>query len=312
MPAHYISKPRFVFIILNLLIGLTPMISQAKSANVLVSIKPLHSLISHITEGTNPTTLLLSQQQSAHHFQLRPSQKRLINQADIFFYSSDTIESFVPALKNTTKHLQFINLSELPGLNTLPLRDFHTHNSDTKHEASENEEENIDGHIWLSIQNAKTIALRVTVILSQISPEHTMRYRKNLNNLLIKLETLQQENRKQLGELTNKHFLTYHDAFQYFEVENKLNGAHFITTNPEQAPGIKRIKTLRKLITDNNIQCIFYEPPSIPPLLNTLTENKSIQLLSLDPAGLEIPPGKTHYFQLLRQIATTLKGCLKK
>lgn len=284
------------------------MVSQAKSANVLVSIKPLHSLISHITEGTNPTTLLLSKQQSAHHFQLRPSQKRLINQADIFFYSSDIIESFVPALKNTTKDLQFINLSELPGLNTLPIRGFHSHAS---HEMNEDDDEAIDGHIWLSIQNAKTIALRVTVILSMISPEHTLRYRENLNSLLIKLEALKQENIKKLQGLNDKHFLVYHDAFQYFEDENSLTGAHFVTTNPEHAPGIKRVKTLRKIIRDNNIQCVFYEPPNIPKLLHTLTENQPAKILSLDPAGLKIPAGKTHYFQLLRQTASTLSECLK-
>ncbi len=309
---HYIVKRHLTFIILSLYVGLLPSLSSAESANVLVSIKPLHSLISYITEGTNPTSLLLSQQQSAHHFQLRPSQKRLINKADIFFYSSDNIESFVPALKKTSKHLRFVALSELPGINTLPLRSFHSHNTQHNLAQDNHDEENIDGHIWLSIENAKIIALRVTVILSMMSPEHTLRYRENLNKLIIKLEQLKQENNQTLKGIKNKHFLVYHDALQYFEVENNLDNAHFITTNPEHSPGIKRIRLLRKLIKEKNIQCIFYEPPNVPALLKTLTEEQSIKLTALDPAGLKILKGKAHYFQLLRQTASTLKECLNK
>jgi len=98
MFTSYITRPLHKLTILNLLLFSITTNSFAKPATVLVSIKPLHSLVSYITDGVNPTRLLLSQQQSPHHFQLRPSQKRMINNADIFFYSSDNIETFVPAL----------------------------------------------------------------------------------------------------------------------------------------------------------------------------------------------------------------------
>jgi len=278
--------------------------SDAKPINILVSIKPLHSLISHITEGVNQNKLLLTKQQSAHNFQLLPSQKRLINNTDIFFYSSDSIESFVPALKNTTKNVEFIQLSQISNINSLPVRSFHAH----QHHASNN----IDGHIWLSIENAKIIAKHVSHILSIRSPRHTNQYNKNLKKLLLKLNNLKQENLLLLSKYKDKSYLVYHDAYQYFEVENKITGAHFITSDPDHAPGIKRVTELRKLIDIENIQCIFYEPPNIPSLLYTITEKKSVKLSPIDPAGLNIPMGKQHYFQLLRQTATSLGDCLKQ
>jgi len=277
--------------------------NKRASLNILSSIKPLHSLISHITDGANQNKLLLTQQQSAHNFQLLPSQKRLINNTDIFFYSSDSIEGFVPALKNTTKHVEFIQLSKIPGINTLPVRSFHSH--------QHHESDHTDGHIWLSIENAKIIANYASRILSKRSPEHIELFEKNLKSLLLKLNSLQQENHRLLAKHKDKSYLVYHDAYQYFEVENNLSGAHFITSDPDHAPGIKRITELRKLIDSENIQCIFYEPPNIPALLYTLTENKSVNLSAIDPAGLNIPMGKKHYFQLLRQTATSLDNCLK-
>ncbi len=304
MFSSYITAPLSKSTLFTLLLFFITANSYAKPTEVLVSIKPLHSLISNITDGVNQTRLLLTQQQSPHHFQLLPSQKRLINKADIFFYSSDNIETFVPALKNTTNHLQFVQFTHIPKINTLGTRSFHSH---TKHNSID-----IDGHIWLSIDNARIISQYVTDILSKKSPEHAIQYNKNLDTLLLKLDKLKQENQFKLKKFKHIPYLVYHDAYQYFEVENKLTGARFITTDPENHPGIKRIRNLKTLINTENIQCIFYEPPDIPSLLNVITENRSVKLSALDPAGLQIPMGKQHYFQLLRQTATTLSYCLSQ
>jgi len=308
------GRAHMVLAILSLLLLCTSVNAQTKPPLVVVSIKPLHSIISHITDGVNQTLLLLTQQQSPHDFQLRPSQKRLINAADIFFYSSDNIESFVPALKATNKSLHFIELSRIPELHALPARTFHMHEThEDKHESiGANAIPNIDGHIWLSIDNAIIIANKVADVLTLRIPEYAKHYQHNLTILTKKLLKLKQQNQQLLSKFQTTPYLVYHDAYQYFEQENQLNNAHFITTNPEHAPGIKRIKTLRELIRVKNIQCIFYEPPNIPALLNTLTEDAQIKLAPLDPIGAQIPEGKTQYFQLMQQTATTLKECLSK
>lgn len=285
----------------------------AEPSKVLVSIKPLHSLISHITEGINPTKLLLSQQQSAHHFQLKPSQKRLLNQADILFYSSDTIEAFVPAISRSSgKHL-FIELARTPGLQTLSARGFDAH--EHQHEGNpaatvQHNDENIDGHIWLSVANAQHISRYVASILIAKNPAYASQYQHNLSALLKKLQHLKTSNQALLNNIKQQPFLLYHDAFQYLEAENQLSGAHFVTTSPEHTPGIKRIQQLKRLIEQESIQCIFYEPPNIPSLIKTLTENTDITLAALDPIGSQLPAGKQQYFELMQQTAHTLVDCL--
>ncbi len=275
----------------------------ADTMKILVSIKPLHSLISNITDGISEPGLLLSQQQSAHHFQLRPSQKRMLNQADIFFYSSNTIEGFVPALKSTTENLRFIQLADTPGIKTLLARNM------LKHSRPHSD---IDGHAWLSISNAMLFSRFATDILSQQAPQHASHYQKNLNILLLKLKKLRKDNAVMLKSVQNRPFIVYHDAYQYFELENNLLRSHFVTSNPEHSPGIKRVKELRALISTENIGCIFYEPPNIPPLLNTLSEGMKLKLAPLNPTGSQISAGKQHYFKLMQQTAATLYNCLKK
>ena len=283
---------------------------SADTPRVLVSIKPLHSLIMHITEGAAQTELLLTQQQSPHHFQLRPSQQRMINRADILFYSSDNIEGFVPKLKSTNPRLQFVELSTIHNITKLHNRGLHSHDEEPKAEHGNHSDENIDGHIWLSIKNARIIGQFVAKKMIEIDPLNSSIYQNNLQSLHTQLSELNKNNSLLLDKIKDQPFLLYHDAYQYFENENKLTGAHFVTTSTEHSPGIKRIKDLKHLIDTENIQCVFYEPPNIPPLLNTLLEKKSVRLLPIDPAGTQIASGKTHYFELMSQTAKKIHGCL--
>lgn len=288
---------------------------------VVVSIKPVHSLLSHITAGTEEPALLIDSPQSAHHFQLRPSQKRLLDQADLFIYSSDAIEGFVDNLKSTSGELEFIELAMIPDLKKLPIRRFNSplHNDEDSHNEEDRQSDgdhahghqaDFDGHIWLSIDNAKVIATYLTQRLSKLSPSHSEQYQLNLETLVKRLDKLKQNNQQLLANQKQQPFLVYHDAFQYFEQENQLQGAHFVTTSPEHKPGIKRVRELRKLIQQKQINCVFYEPPNIPPLIKVLSEGNLIKPAQLDPGGLLIPAGKQHYFDLLSQTAQTISKCL--
>ena len=294
--------PRYISAFLLLAFSIS---CRAEPIKILVSIKPLHSLISHITQGIVEPKILLQNQQSPHHFQLRPSQKRLINQSDVFFYSSDEFEGFITSLKSTHNNLIFYPLIKAP-ITTLPNRTTNEHHTDDEHA----HDDEVDGHIWLSIHNAQKISQYVTKTLIKLDSENETQYKNNLKNLNLKLIQLRKSTQQLLKNKKDKAFLTYHDAFQYFEHENQLTSAFFVTTSSEHSPGIHRVKKLKQLIVKNNIQCVFYEPPNKPSLVSTLIENSTAKAYPLDPTGSQIPPGKNHYFKLMKQTASTLHNCL--
>jgi len=135
-------KPALIYSLLLLSITFG---SYAGTPEILVSIKPLHSLVSSITQGVTTPQLLLEKQTSAHNFQLKPSQKRKLSQADLFIYSSNNIESFVDTLKQSQTRTQFIQLSQLSGVERLPNRGFDHHHED-KHEHHETSSHSHDRH----------------------------------------------------------------------------------------------------------------------------------------------------------------------
>ncbi len=291
-----------------LIAGQTHAQTGVDAPRIVVSIKPLHSIVSQITHGVTQPALLLEQEASAHHFQLRPSQQQKISQAELFFYSCEQIERFVEK-QNPGGDTEFIRLASLETLQLLGNRDFHhQHNEhgETEHLAAHN----IDGHIWLSITNAIAISNYLKHLLSERDPAHQAQYQANAGRYIQQLNQLKADNQKKLASFSQQPFLVYHDAYQYFEKENHLQGAHFITSSPDINPGIRRVQYLKELIRTKNIRCVFYEPPNIPPLVATISENQPVQLVALDPIGAQLEAGADHYVQLMQQTAEQIHRCL--
>ncbi len=290
-----------------LLLCLQPLL--AEPLQIMTSTRPVHSLVSQLTQGVSEPALLLDGPQSPHHFQLRPSQKRKLNQANLFIYSSDQVESFARRLAQQDRELELYQLAQIEGIQRLPMRGFHQHHHDHH---NDHDGETYDGHIWLSVHNAQRMANALASHFIQKDPANAHHYTHNLQSLLARLDQLKQHNRALLEPVSHQPFLVYHDAFQYFEVENQLSHASFITTSSEHSPGIRRIQQIRQQINDEQIVCVFYEPPEIPPLLRSLQEDTGIQLVPLDPLGTQIRSGSQHYFDLMSQTAQTIVNCLKQ
>ena len=270
---------------------------------ILTTIKPIHSLVSGLTKNVTEVDLLLDGIQSPHDFHLKPSDRRHIEEADFIIYAADEIENFISELKQATNNKQFITLSKIPNLTLLKARSTHAHQGHNhKHGAH-------DGHIWLSIENAKTILHHLADILANADPSHRDIYLKNRNRLVNRLNSLKTRIQLLTEDIADRPFIQFHDAFQYFEHEYSLNNSLFVTVSPEQKIGIKRIRYLKQQIRQKSIGCIFYEPPQPPKILDTLIENTPIKAFPLDPIGIELPKGEDLYFNLLDNVAQQLQVC---
>ena len=66
-----------------------------KSGPVVVTIKPLYSLVAQLTEGIETPVLLMKQMQSPHHYTMRPSERRLLENAGIIVWLGPQLESYL-------------------------------------------------------------------------------------------------------------------------------------------------------------------------------------------------------------------------
>src|SRR5262245_29815115 len=88
--------------------------SGAAEIAVVVSIRPVHSLVAGVMQGAGEPGLLVRGTGSEHSYSLRPSQARALDQADVVFWVGETLETFLlKPLQALSSNAEVIELSEM-------------------------------------------------------------------------------------------------------------------------------------------------------------------------------------------------------
>jgi zinc transport system substrate-binding protein len=271
---------------------------------VVTSIKPIHALVSAIMVDVGTPHLLMSSAGSPHTYQLKPSGARLLANADVIFWMAPTMESFLEkALKSVPQNARVVSLHDAPGVRLL---DEHQDQIGHSHDG----DETVDMHAWLDPSNARAMAEHIATALTAIDAANSEVYRKNAIALDARLAELDRRLAKTLRPVSDRTYIVFHDAYQYFENRYNLDNAFAVIANPHQLPGAKRLSTIRARIRELGSVCVFAEPQFSPALMRTITENTDARTAVLDPLGAALEPGPDLYFDLLEGMANDLLRCL--
>ena len=284
--------------------------SNAISSEIVVSIKPLHSLVSAVTEGSNSVSLVIDSSMTPHNFALKPSHAKLLNNAKVLFYIDDEFESGLKkTVKGLPKSVKVIRVSKMKKLRLLSTRaddnweeDGHDHHD---HGHSSN-----DLHFWLDPNNAIEIVKSITQELSAIYPENINIYKKNAKNIIKEIKTTDLLIKSMLEPVRNKPYIVFHDAYQYFEKAYSLKSVGSILVDPELPASAKRIIKIRSKIKSLNAHCVFKEPQFRAKIVKTVIDGTTTKIGILDPLGADIKSGPGMYTNLLKNIAENLNACL--
>ena len=336
-----LKKIPFILSILSFLTIFTPANADLK---VVASIKPIHSLASYLMDGIRKPDLIVDGYSSPHGFALKPSHAKMLQEADIIFYVGEDLENFLEKpLKSIAKKAEKIELMEIKGLNKLKFRernifdghDDHGHDEDGhkeddhddehKHEEDGHKEDDhddhghdedgheghahgeYDPHIWLDPENAKVILNEMVEHLIENDEKNASTYKKNLKNAEKDLDKLVKKVKSDL----NKDFksIVFHDAYQYFEERFNVNVMGAFTVNTDVMPGAEQLAEIREIIEHDKVSCIFSEPQFNPDIINAVAKDMNIKTGVLDPLGATLEPGKDLYFDLIKNMSKSFKGC---
>ena len=191
------------------------------------------------------------------------------------------------------------------------------HESEEEHEGDEDHEGeeahghgNFDMHVWLDTHNAKVMATELAEALQVAMPEHASVFETNLEKTLSQLEALESELLDLAAPITEFPYMVFHDAYQYLERNLNLHNVGAVTTNPNRAPGAKKVRELREDIHDAGAICIFREPQFNPEIIDVIAAGTQIRSGVLDPLGADIEAGPDAYSQIMRNMVQSLRNCL--
>ena len=333
-----LKKLPLILSILSLASFITPVNADVK---VVASIKPLHSLASYLMDGVGKPDLIVEGYGSPHGFSMKPSHAKILQNADLIFWVGEDLEIFLEKpLSSIAKKAEKIELMEIKGLNVLKFRernifDKHDHDDhddhgkkeddhdDHEHDDHDKKEEHADHndhdgherhahgeydpHIWLDPMNAKVILNEMVKHLIENDAKNASKYKSNLKNAFKDIDKLTVDVKADLSKSTAS--IVFHDAYQYFEERFDINILGAFTVNTDVMPGAEQLSEIREIIEHDKVSCIFSEPQFNPDIINAVAKDMDIKTGILDPLGATLNPGKNLYFDLIRNMSDSFKGC---
>ncbi|MDO7925961.1 zinc ABC transporter substrate-binding protein ZnuA [Pseudomonas sp. KFB-139] len=285
---------------------------------VLTSIKPLQLIAAAVQDGVGTPEVLLPPGASPHHYALRPSDVRRLNEVELFYWIGPDMESFLPRVIQGRK-LPAVAVQSLPGMH---LRHFEAdnashddHDHDHSHGADEHDHDHrpgsLDSHLWLSSFNARVIAAKMATDLGTADPDNAARYKSNAEAFAKRLDALDTRIKSRVSAVAGKPYFVFHEAFDYFEEAYGLKHTGVFSVAAEIQPGAQHVAAMRERLKEVGKTCVFSEPPLRPRLAETLTAGLPVKLAELDALGGYTPATAQGYEQVLQKLGDDLAGCLE-
>jgi len=307
-PGGYHNGLRFICLLLLTISTAANSRAIDSPGAIVVTIKPLYSLLAHLTDGVTTPVLLMTETQSPHHYSMRPSERRLLAEAAMIVWIGPQLESSLSKIILQQKQSTVVTAMQAASLHLLNKRQKHAHDDD-QHAAGTASLDRRDPHIWLSAHNAIAISRQLSDRLIELDPDNTQRYRQNLQQLLVKIEQTTAFVTATLKD-SDQPFITFHDAFQYFEDENHLHYANSVNFDEETGASLKHVRRIKASMDEQHIQCLVYQQPK-PAIIEALTRQSTATATALDPLGLNTRNDKDAWFEIMRSLAVGFHQCLQ-
>ncbi|UJJ33003.1 zinc ABC transporter substrate-binding protein [Halopseudomonas maritima] len=288
--------------------GLLLSCSTFADSRVLTTIKPIQLISSALLDGIDEPAVLLPPGASPHAFALRPSDRRALAEAERIYWVGPGLELFLEGVLHDSPNAR--ELMDVPGLT---LREYAEAHSEHGHEHHDHEHDagNLDAHIWLSPDNALTLARWMKADLAPLYPEQQSRLDANLARFEQQLEALDAALHRRFAPLKDKPYFVFHDGYAYLEEYLGIEHRGVFSLSHEVQPGARHVNALREQLQRAGHACVFSEPQFTPRLVQSLTAGLPLDSAQLDPLGAATPASADGYLQMLSSLTDSLAGCLE-
>lgn len=288
-------------------------VSAQAEPKVVTSIKPVHSLVSAVMKGVDVPALIVEGADSPHTYALKPSQAKMLEQADLVFWIGHDLETFLEKpIKNIATKATVIKLFDTHGLNKLTFRKdaaFEKHEHGAKHE-NKYDHDKFDPHIWLDPQNVRVLINKIKQAFIEIDVANAVTYEANVSDLDHKLDELIEEIDTILQPVKGRAFIVLHDAYHYFENRFGIKAVGSVTISSGITPGAQHVSKIQMKIKEMGVTCVFTEPQFKSKLVSVIVKDTQTKAAYIDPLGVTLKEGAGLYFSLIRNMAYSIRDCL--
>jgi zinc transport system substrate-binding protein len=213
---------------------------------------------------------------------------------------------------------------DMPALKAAPNPRFkHLAEFNAKPSAATEKPEVTDPHLWLDPLRMANLLPALAQELGEVWPEAAPTFQKNATRIALHLRAevqpgianlLSEARMRNRDDSKTIPFMTYHDAYQYFQARYGLT-AGYITQRPEEYMGAKTLQQLLAKAKVSEVRCLISETDSTS--VKRLAELSKAQIKTLNPERSYqasevplIPWAKNDYDRMLLAVTKTFAECM--
>lgn len=249
--------------------------TETDKIQIVSSIFPVYEMVREVAGDRAEVHLMVGSGEDAHHYEPSAKAISLVNESDAFIYSCDEMEFWA---SDMLKVVENGDLSVMRLADDLDLAIEEEHAAEDEHGHDHGD---IDPHYWLNPLAMSKQIPKLIDLLSTIDPEGKDIYKKNGEELVADLETLDQEFEESFSDVQNRSFIVQHKAFGHlanrYHLEQKSVGG--LSTEVEANP--KDMIDIVNFVNENNIEVIFYQSGNTSAVAETIARETGSEIAIL-------------------------------
>ncbi len=281
-----------------LLFAATAAISAQESAlRVVVSIKPLHSIVAGLMQGVERPVLLIDGDTLPYVYTPDNGDLKLLAESDLLFWVGAELE---PGLARSLQRLDSPRLERIELLS----------NRDLKILPSRNDPDQRDPVFWLDNRNILILLDDITRLLQDRDPQRAHLYERNRRQILARLARIDREYEYGYRGMKAGLGVQYYDTLQYFEQAYALKILAHAGGSPLRPLQAGDLLAARQRLVSGEAVCLLTERGMPVDNLDLVLQGTGASHGILNSFGVGLPPGPDLYFELMDHNTDQIKRCL--
>ncbi|MBR1797881.1 MAG: zinc ABC transporter substrate-binding protein [Clostridiales bacterium] len=242
--------------------------SANEGFNIVTSFYPMQILVMNIAggiDGVNVSCMSEPDIGCIHDHVFTTEDLRLIENADVYVENGLGLETFNDQI-----------LSAYPGLQIIEAA------ADVTDAPAEEDGEEVNGHVWTSIDDYILMIRQVGDRLSDIDPEHADIYEANASSYIDRVENIQSSNLEIIASLEGRGALVLDESLPSFCVYTGMNYRTLETDHEQSALSAGDIRELIEYMNGSDVDVIFVGTDSDSDIAQTIADETGASIYVLN------------------------------
>ncbi|MCM3029218.1 metal ABC transporter substrate-binding protein [Niallia sp. MER 6] len=242
---------------------------------IITTFYPMYEFTKNVAGDKADVELLIPSTIEPHDWEPTPKDIGNIQNADLFVYNSDDMETWVADIEASINNDKVSVVEASKGIELMDGEEEEHEHEEEGHEEEEHEHEHsheADPHVWLSPVLAQHEVQTITDAIVKADPDNKEYYETKSSEYIEQLKALDEKYKTELADKTSNEFITQHTAFSYLAKEYGLVQVPISGISPSEEPSAAKLAELKTYAQDHKIKVIYFEELTSSKVADTLAK----------------------------------------